>query len=80
MGYWNMQEYSDLNTFQVWAGERRREREGEIVRHCSFLTRRHRMKLDIFLIAYLNYSFKGASFEFKKILATLIPEKSQGFY
>jgi len=51
---------------------------GDISRHIAIL--RHEFKLAIFCIANLGCIFKGASCELTETLATLIPEKRQGFY
>jgi len=50
----------------------------EIFHRCAFW--RHRSKLASFFIASKNWIFEGASFKRIKNLATLDPEKLQGFY
>jgi len=50
----------------------------EIFRHFAFW--RHRTRLVSFLIEPKNCIFWGATFELIKNLATLVPEKLQGFY
>jgi len=50
----------------------------EIFRHFAFW--RHRTRLASFFIESKNCVFWGATFELIKNLATLVPEKLQGFY
>ena len=51
---------------------------GDGSRHIAIL--RHDNKLAIFCIAHLSCIFQGISCELITILATLLPEKLQGFY
>jgi len=73
MGYWKTQEYLDTKIFWLVTVY-----SVGVSRHSTLL--RHGIKLGIFFIAHLNCNFQGASFELGKTLATLIPEKLQGFY
>jgi len=69
----NFQENLDLDLF--WAGN---GRFCGVFRH--FVFRRHGTRLATFCIEPKNCIFWGASFEPFKHLATLVPEKLQGFH